>query len=218
MENSDNRNIATRNTEVENIAEAAHEDAGFDASLVHKKGEYFIDEEKVPLGTEYLAHPAAWVKLWRKYDGEKVVDRKVYHVAKRERVPDREDLDDYPENENWPIGDDGAAYDPWALLYLIPFENPETGDTVVFSTRSYGGRRAVADLATAWARRCDKVKNCGLPKIKLAVTDMPTKKFGKVKRPLFELVGWEDGEPLTAEAEVLPPDNTKKVMGDEIPF
>ena len=196
MENSDNRNITTRNTEAKNIEEAARENAGFDAFLLFRKGDYSIDEKGVPLGTEYFGHPEAWIKLWRKYDGEQVVERHVYRIAKAERPPEREDLDDWPGTENWPTDEDGKPYDPWALFYLIPFENPETGDTVVFSTRSVGGHRAVADLCTAWARRTKNIKNCGRPKIKLDVTDMPSKKAkGPVKRPLFTIVGWQDHEP-----------------------
>jgi hypothetical protein len=226
MESSDNRNIATRNTEVENIEETARGEASFDAFLLFKKGDYSIDEVKVPLGTEYFAHPEAWVKLWRKYDGEQVVERRVYRVAKGEKPPEREDLDDWPGTENWPIGDDGKSYDPWALFYLIPFENPETDDAVVFSTRSIGGHRAVADLAKAWAQRCNRIKNCGLPKIKLAVTDMPSKKWGPVKRPLFTIVGWDDRDQTDATVKALPPNNdggksgggSVNDMNDEIPF
>ena len=70
MQNLQNKNLTTRNTEAaNNIEEAAHDDAGFEAFLLFKKGEYFIDEEEIQLGTEYLAHPEAWVKVWRKFAG-----------------------------------------------------------------------------------------------------------------------------------------------------
>jgi hypothetical protein len=206
MENSDNKNIATRSTEVENIENEARVDAGFDAFLVFKKGVYFIDEKEVPLGTEYVAHAIGWTKVWRKYDGEQVTERRVYRVAKGEKPPEREDLDDWPGMENWPIDEDGKAYDPWALQYLLPLEDLTTGETKIFTTRSVGGRRAVADLCTAWAKRRKKIKNCGQPKVKLAGTDMPSKKWGLVKRPLFQITGWDDGEPAE-EVEVLPPDD-----------
>jgi hypothetical protein len=222
MENSKNKNLTTQSTEAENIEEAAHEDAAFEAFLVFKKGDYFIGEEKVSINTEYVAHAVGWTKVWRKYDGEQLMERHVYRVAKREKPPAREDLDDWPGTENWPIGEDGKTYDPWVLQYLMPFENPETGEVVIFITRSVGGRRAVADLCTAWAKRTKRVENCGQPKIKLAVTDMPSKKWGPVKRPLFQIVGWDDREAV----EVLPPDDGREFgsssggagMNDEIPF
>lgn len=66
MENSTNRTITTFNAEVENVEEAARENASFEAALVFKKGEYFVDEQEVPVGSEFLAHPEAWVKVWRK--------------------------------------------------------------------------------------------------------------------------------------------------------
>jgi hypothetical protein len=218
MENSTNRTITTFNAEVENVEEAARENASFEAALVFKKGEYFVDEQEVPVGSEFLAHPEAWVKVWRKYDGEKTVQRHVYNMAKGEKPPKREALDSWESKDDWPTDDNGEPFDPWALLYLIPFENAETSDYVVFSTRSYGGQRAVSDLAVAWARRCRRVANCGLPKIKLAVTTFYSKKAkGDVKRPLFTIVGWEDRDlPVSAGTEVPPPTDNK--MNDAIPF
>jgi hypothetical protein len=221
MEHSDNKQITTFNAEVENVGEAARKDASFDPSLVFRKGEYFIDEEQVPVGSEYLAHPEAGVKVWRKYDGERLVEHLVYNVAKGEKPPEREDLDDWPQNENWPTDDSGEAYDPWALVYLLPFEKVEMGEMIIFSTRSMGGRRSVADLARAWTQRCKRVTNCGLPIIKLAVTTFYSKKAkGDVKRSLFTIVGWDDRNPPTSGgAEVLPPNKSGgDEMNDKIPF
>jgi hypothetical protein len=44
--------------------------------------------------------------------------------------------------------------------------------------------------------------------VKLAKAEMPTKKFGRVPRPHFEIVGWDDlvGDPPANE------------FGDSIPF
>lgn len=224
MDDQNNKSITTRGAEVENIENEARSDAGFDPFLTFKKGDYFISDDGVALGTEFIAHAIGWTKVWRKYDGEQVVERRVYRVAKGERPPEREDLDDWPGTENWPVGDDGKAYDPWALQYLVPFENPETGEVVVFTTRSIGGRRAVADLCKAWTTRTKKITNCGQPKIKLAVTDFPSKRYGKVKRPLFTVIGWDDRDQTDAAVEVLPPDDGEEfgssggAMDDEIPF
>jgi hypothetical protein len=97
-----------------NIESAAREDANFEKILKFKKGEYSIQEDKVPLGTEYLAHAAAWTKCWIKFADGKVADRKVYRVALGEKPPEREDLDDLDQNE-WPEGLDGKPSDPWVF-------------------------------------------------------------------------------------------------------
>jgi hypothetical protein len=57
----------------------------------------------------------------------------------------------------------------------------------------------------------------GLPIIKLATVDMPTK-FGKTPRPLFEIVGWDRQEP-TGDMEVIPRAAPEAGgMNDEISF
>jgi hypothetical protein len=86
MEHSDNKQITPFNAEVENVGEAARKDASFDPSLVFRKGEYFIDEEQVPVGSEYLAHPEAGVKVWRKYDGERLVEHLVLQRGQRRKA------------------------------------------------------------------------------------------------------------------------------------
>ena len=148
------------------------------------------------------------------------MDRKTYRVSKGERAPERDELDDNDESQ-WPSGPDGDPTDPWVYQYLIPFEDVATGDVVIFVTPSVGGRIAVGDLCMAWTRRTKKMPNSGQPIIKLAVGTMPTKKFGKVPRPLFKIVGWD--EP-SGDIDVLPPDKSRPDdaaggdFEDSIPF
>jgi hypothetical protein len=184
--------VALAGTEAENILGAAQKDAPFEKLAKFRKGEYFKGEELVPLGTEYIAHAISWTKCWIKFlDGE-VADRRVYRVALGEQPPEREDLDDL-DQDNWPEGVDGNPADPWSLQYLIPLERISDCEVVIFTTSSFGGRRAVADLCAAYAKRLAKsVAGCGQPIVRLAKADMPTKKFGKVPRPHFEIVGWDE--------------------------
>src|SRR5215469_15701523 len=135
-----------------NIERAAREDANFEKILKFKKGEFSIQEEPIPLGTEYLAHTAAWTKCWIKFADRKVEDRKVYRVALGEKPPEREDLDDLDQDE-WPEGLDGKPSDPWVFQFLLPLENIGTGEVVIFCTASIGGRTAVANLCTAYVKR-----------------------------------------------------------------
>ena len=200
--------------EVENILGAAQEDAGFEKLFKFRKGEYFIGEELVPLGTQYIAHAIGWTKCWIKFVDDEVAERKVYRVALGEQPPEREDLDDL-EKDNWPEGIDSKPADPWSLQYLLPLERVSDGEVVIFTTPSVGGRQAVADLCKAYAKRAEKNANCGQPIVKLAKAEMPTKKFGRVPRPHFEIVGWDD--PLSALAAP-PPIAPKGEFDDSIPF
>ena len=201
-----------QNGEIENINTAARADAGYERLLKFKKGDYRVGEEAVPLGTEYLAHVIAWTKVWIKFVNGELIERRTFRVAKGERPLEREDLDDSDETR-WPEGIDGRPADPWVFQYLLPFESITSGEIVVFTTSSFGGRRAVADLCAAYAKRAAKYRS-GQPIIKLAVTEMPTKKFGKVPRPDFRIVGWDEPSP-NAEPVIVPPGDEFR---DEIPF
>ena len=202
-------------TEAENILGAAQEEAGFEKLLKFKKGEYLTGDEVVSLGTEYIAHVVGWTKCWVKFVDGEVADRKTYRVAYGERPPERQALDDLDRDE-WPEGLDGNPADPWVYQYLLPLEHLASGEIVIFVTSSAGGRRAVADLCSTYAKRVGKNASCGQPIIKLAKVDMPTKKFGKVPRPQFEIVGWD--EPAGDVNETPPAVTSEDEFRDEIPF
>jgi hypothetical protein len=207
--------LTTRGAELENIASAAQEDAGFEKILKFKKGEYFIGEDSVPLGTEYLAHAVGWTKCWIKFTDGEVAERKLFRVALGEKPPVREDLDDRDE-DNWPKGLDDKPADPWVFQYLLPLENLSNGEIVIFVTASFGGRRAVADLCDTYSKRTKKT-NRGQPIIKLAKAEMKTKKFGKVLRPQFEVVGW-DKEEEPDGIEIIPSGVSEAQFDDAIPY
>jgi hypothetical protein len=216
-----NTQITTRNTEIENIHSAAQEDAGFEKMIKFRKGQFFIGEEEIPLGTEYLAHAAAWVKCWIKFIDGEPVDRKPYRVALGEKPPLREDLGCRDENE-WPEDEDGHPTDPWVLQYLLPLENLKNGEVVIFVTSSHGGKQAVADLCNTFAKRTKKT-GCGQPIIKLAKTTFPSNKYGPVLRPLFEVDGWDRDEPSNSVVgltpnDTIPPATSEADFQDEIDF
>jgi hypothetical protein len=154
------------------------------------------------------------------------VDRKLYRVSLGKQPVDREDLDETNE-ASWPRGSDGKPNDPWSLQYYLPLENVTTGEVVIFCTSSFGGRQAVSDLCRDFARRLNKGQTA-LPVVQLAIKTMPTKKYGDVKRPHFEVVGWDDA--ATADVDILDTSIAAAIpidkaaaeqhdeMDDEIPF
>lgn len=195
----------------------AQADAGFHRIMKFKKGHYYIDDTEVPIGSEYIAHCMGWTKSWIKFKGGTVAERRIYRMLHREITPDRTELDDLDVNK-WETGLDGRPKDPWVLQFLLPLEN-RNGDLVIFVTSSYGGKRAVSDLCSAWGRKAAKQNSAGTPIVHLHEVMMPTKKFGDVPRPHFEIVGWDaGGEPVR---EVNPNElkgGTEEEMNDEIPF
>src|SRR5215467_7910671 len=129
-----NKSIPTTTNGAENILAAAREHAGFEKILKFRKGEYFIGDENIPLGTEFLAHPEAWTKSWIKFEGGKVTYRKLYRVARGEVPPEREELDEL-DRTAWVSGSNGQQ-DPWLKQQLLPFETLTAGEVVIFATSS----------------------------------------------------------------------------------
>ena len=114
--------------------------------------------------------------------------------------PQRQDLPDQDEH-NWPLGPDGKRADPWQdtrYLYLVA---PTTAVEATFSTRSYGGHRAVADLKRQIATM-RRVHPKAAPIIRLDAERMRTK-FGPKPKPLFTVIDWRG--PETARIEPAPP-------------
>ena len=220
---NENTSLSNNTTEADNILSAVQEEAGFEKILKFRKGDYLIGNDTIPLGTKYLAHAAAWTKTWIKFVDGKVADRKLYRVARGEKSPERQELDDFDL-----IGRkdaDGKSNDPWVYQYLLPLENVESGELVIFATPSIGGQQAVRELCDTYAKRIKKGQH-GQPIVQLAVTEMPSKKFGQVPRPNFEVVGWDDSGIATPKdlAAAVPMRDIGKAaakhddMDDEIPF
>jgi hypothetical protein len=202
-------------SEADNLIDAAQQDAGFSKMMKFKKGHYYIEDREVPLGTQMTAHAIGWTKCWVKFKDRTVAERKIYRPARGEEPPAREDLDERDESK-WPMSDiNRAPQDPWTLQYLLPLETPQ-GDLVIFVTSSFGGKRGVAELASAYGRRLKRDPSTGQPIVQLRETMMPTKHYGDVPRPQFDIVGWDSVHEAVREVA------TEKIkdddMNDEIPF
>jgi len=161
--------------------------------LKFKKGKYEAQDEEVPHGTEYIAHANQLVFSWVKFLGNQVVERRQGRAADRFTPPEREELGDLDQSQ-WELRD-GSPKDPWTFQHLLPFENPETGEVMIFTSSSIGGQIATERLAQEYAKRVRRTGSRALPIIQLGVTEMHTKKYGDVARPHFEIVGWENEVP-----------------------
>lgn len=217
-----NDQLQTVTNEAAAIANEAMQDAGFQKMLKFKRNgdmsEYLLDGVPIELGTQMIAHCIGWTKTWVKFWDNKVAERKVYRVGRKEVAPERDEL---PDNDptHWQNGIDNRPRDPWVLQYLLPMEDPETGEVCIFIASSFGGKRAVADICQTWATKARRNANVGQPLVRLAKTMFPTKNYGNVVRPSFELIGFVD----SSAAEPLREIDTKTIeadtdMNDEIPF
>jgi hypothetical protein len=140
-----------------------------------KKERFFIGEDEVPLGREYIAHCDQYARGWTKFVNKERVDQKVFKVSEG-KPPEREDLDDLEHS--------GAEDDPWVFQRYLPLEDVETGEIVIFVSKSNGGKIALGDLLAVYADTWDRRP----PTVKLATTKFKSKKYGLTPRPSFPIV------------------------------
>src|SRR5262249_46358398 len=150
--------LATRLVEV-----AQETSSEFQKLLKFTKGHYYIGDDEVAIGREYIAHVHQLMRGWIKFEDNKPADKKLGKGADGFKVPDREELGD-TDQTHWLRDDLGIPRDPWVRQSLLPLEDAETGELVVFVTSSHGGTSAIGQLCHVAGRN---VKN-GLPKIRLA--------------------------------------------------
>lgn len=184
--------------------------------LKFKRGQYFAEDQEIPLGSEYLAHCVGWQIEWARFEDGKLTDSRIYHINRRERVPPREELGDL-DRATWKMGNfSPLPQDPWCLRHHLPMEALDTGELHVFVTQSFWGSRTVSDLCANYARKHAKQPTCGQPIIRLGKSVVPSKKVGEVIRPVFEIVGWDTVR--EGIREFTPPESVKEELDDDIPF
>jgi hypothetical protein len=224
---SETQNLPTAYVDpVEELAAEARNN--IENTLKFVKGEWTINDEKVPDGVEFVAYVDHLVRGWIRFDDQKVAERILVRRGDRQRLPEREDLS-YAEESEWPRDSKGKARDPWVKQFFVPLLNTNDEKLVTFVTGSVGGRIAVGKLCDAFLNNDRK-----RPIIKLDISSFKSKEYGKVESPAFQIIGYEE---TPAEQPTAPPDPTttpppavaalpakKKTkkgngdMDDEIPF
>jgi hypothetical protein len=188
----------TNNRAAALIRAAENESTGSLGKLLKfSKGHYLGGSDEVPVGTEYIAHVTQWAIGWVKFAGGRLVEKRIGRVADDFVVAQRDSLDDRHLA--------GTQDDPWSRQAYLPFEHTESGEIVIFVTGSAGGRNAIADVCRVAAKHLDR----GNPIIRLNVTSYRHPEYGRIEKPVFDIVGY------TEVAHDKPAIN---VFDDDVPF
>jgi hypothetical protein len=166
------------------------------------KGKYYVQGNEVPLGTQFVAYVADYQIGSVKFVNDQIVDKDIGRVADKFVPKERAELDDHDM-----IGKkdaDGNSLDPWTKQLYLPVENVENGERFLFVSSSVGGEISVNILSSLWARRVLKGKR-GLPTVELRVGDYFTKKYGRIIRPDFPVVSWDEDD-IPMIKDITPPD------------
>lgn len=202
------------------LADAAA-DIGRDKFLFFKKGIYVdSNKEEVALGTEYLAQCTQWQYCWIKFNEGAAPTRMMYNamlVKTGKLLMPRRDALDEQDKSKWGPDLNGNPKDPWIFQHYLPLLTDED-ELVIFCTgNALGGKIAVGELGKIVGQRIMRTGVTSHPQIKLAKTTFPSKKWGRVERPEFQIIGWND---LTGGGTytLVAPEQLKDEMNDSIPF
>jgi hypothetical protein len=178
-------------------------------------------KERRPIadGTRLVA--LATTAMWQRWESGRVAEQRMRQPGRR--MPEREELG-FDKQDEWETDSDGEPVDPWKNCRLVYLVDPQTAEAFTFSTSSWGGRGAVADLGDQIARM-RSVHLDAVPIVELRAAEMPTR-HGRKSKPVFKIVGWKTADnnqqPAPAERQITAKQAVREVahheMDDEIPL
>lgn len=139
------------------------------------KDQYFVGDDEVPMGREFIAHIDQLNHGWVKFSDGKVVEQRVGLVAQGFKPPERAELGDN-DVLKWEKDATGKPRDPWVRQFYLALEDRDDGGVVTFVTGTAGGNSAIARLCGHFRRNA---KN-GLPIIRLTASSYRHKSYGRV--------------------------------------
>jgi hypothetical protein len=131
---------------------------------------------------------------WVKFGDHGIASAEVGLVADNYLVKHRSALGDNDE-ASWPIGRDGRSMDPWkqyVSMQMVEMSAPH-GDAT-FTSTSWGGK---TDLCGVYGRNRHLYPDA-FPVCELARKSRPSKLYGSIPGPHFEVIGWATVEDVRA--------------------
>jgi len=184
--------------------------------LKFSKGEYLAgqDNEEIEAGTRLTVNMDTFMVGWIKWVNNRPEQQIMGLIKDGYQPPKRSELDS-TDPSGWEVDDKGEPRDPWQFSNYVIMK--PVGDQYVeseaytFAISSYGGMSALAALSKEYGGEVRQ--NPGVyPIVELEVRtyEHPNKKFGRIKNPLFNIVGWEDKELFEERAAPVKKSTPKK--------
>jgi hypothetical protein len=158
--------------------------------LAFVKGIWKLGRDKIEVnGSQYAARVDWALAGWTKWWNGRITDYRLGYIADRFQPPLREELGDHDE-EQWEVWNHGR--DPWQLAWSLPLYNQISGEEVLWTTDTIGGKDALAALLVAYADRADSKPTDGatLPVIELGSSNYNHPTRGPIATPTLDIIGW----------------------------
>ena len=162
------------------------------------KGDWLMgqEEEEVKEGRKFTCVMDDLQIGWTRWQDNKPTAQHMGKIVEGFTPPRREALGD-DDKTLWDTDAQGQERDPWQFTNSVIMRNPGTSgaeetDLFTFSTSSRGGINAVGDLCKAYVRMA-REQGDGYPIVELTSSSYkhPNPEYGRIKKPVFKIVGWE---------------------------
>jgi hypothetical protein len=187
--------------------------------LKFTRGDFLAGQnnELVPLGTKMIANMEEATVGWQRWENNRPTTQHMGRIADHYKPPARRDLGDLDEGL-WERDDEGKPRNPWQYTSQVPMCQLEDGEQYLFTTSSDGGNKAIGALCADYAKRRGNHPNHH-PIITLGWGDYPhsIKSRGRIKFPVFQIVGWTPTQEETSEGNGSAGDVSSDPDGD-MPF
>jgi hypothetical protein len=158
--------------------------------LKFDKGDYLAgqEEREIPLGTRFKVAMDYLLVGWVKWKDRTAVVHDMGLLIEGFVAKERSELGDTDQSQ-WPIGSDGKPIDPWAFTNYLPMIGDEDEEVYTFTTSSKGGINCIGLLCETYGKKFPPDKD---PIIEVQMSSYPHPEFGRVKYPVFKVVGETD--------------------------
>jgi hypothetical protein len=160
--------------------------------LKFNKGEFLAgrDAVEIAIGTRMAVDMDSLEIGWVKWLNLQKVDQLLGRIAEGFKACKRSELDD-PDEESWPLDENGERKDPWQFTNQIAMATVDDGAVYTFTTSSRGGLNAIGLLCRTYGEVREQHPN-EWPVVELGVGSYQhsNRAYGRVKYPIFNLVGW----------------------------
>jgi len=193
--------------------EAAKQTSIVGELLKFSKGDWTAGQNNTVIaeGTQFIANMDELLIGWIRWSDMKPTDHIMGKVSKRFQPPRRSELGDL-DSSMWETDESGKARDPWQLSNYLLMQD-EDGQLYTFTTNSRGGLNAVGDLCLKYGK-ASRQRPDQYPVVAIGTGSYlhSNKAYGRIKYPMFEVVGWKHKSVFADLAEV---DRSDEVVPDK---
>ncbi len=164
--------------------------------LKFSKGDFVVgqDNEPVEIGTKLIANMDQLLVGWQRWEDARPAEQVMGPLVEGFKPPRRDELS-FNDPEEWEIDESsGKPRDPWVYSHLLLMKEPgKRGQMFTFTTNSAGGKNAMAKLSGEYGQQMREHPD-EYPIVSLNVGSYmhSNPAYGRIKFPIFEIVGWAD--------------------------